>query len=119
LKRFLFHNRPVEFDMFSKIALVDLIDAPQTVESLTNEIWVRVLKSIDQENLRKSDRSEILDLFDEEFQIFRKQILGDLEESATEYQNLVRAFIIQKLENIKEFAEKISTRWKRKNKGLI
>lgn len=119
LKRFLFHQRPIELDMFSKIALVDLIDAPQTVETLTNEIWLRVLKNIDQDHLREADRDIILELYETEFETYKKQILGNLVESTIEYESLLRTFIIQCISDIKNFAEKVSTKWKSKNKGLI
>jgi hypothetical protein len=119
LKRFLFYQRPIQLDMYSKIALVDLIDSPQTIEELTTEIWVRVLKSIDQDNLKSSERSEILELFSQEFEIYQKQILGNLDEKSIEYQNLVRNFVINSLADTKEFCAKVSTRWKTKNKGLI
>jgi hypothetical protein len=119
LKRFLFYQRPIQLDMYSKIALVDLIDSPQTIEELTTEIWVRVLKSIDQDNLKSSERSEILELFSQEFKIYQKQILGNLDEKSIEYQNLVRNFVINSLADTKEFCAKVSTRWKTKNKGLI
>lgn len=118
LKRFLFHQRPIELDMFSRISLVDLIDSPQAVETLTQEIWLRVLKNIDQDNLRTSDRDILLNLFSDEFEIYKKQIIGNLEQG-TKYENLVREFIIKHISDTKSFAEKVSTYWKTKNKGLI
>lgn len=119
LKRFLFHTRPIEFHMYSKIALVDLIDAPQTSEELSNEIWKRVLHSIDQDKIREEGRDEILELFSSEFQIYKRQILIGLNDTSEEYQKLVRNFIQTQLGDIKLFSEKLSTRWKTKNKGLI
>ncbi len=119
LKRFLFHVRPIEIDMHSKVALVDLIDSPQTVEELTDEIWTRTLKEIDIDDIAGGSRDEILDLFSEEFEIFKKQILLGLEESNQEYQKLIREFLQEKISDTKLFAEKLSTRLKTKNKGLI
>lgn len=119
LKRFLFHIRPIEIDMHSKVALVDLIDSPQTAEELTSEIWERTLKNIDNENIREAGREEILNLFSEEFEIFKRQVLEGLREDDVEYQKLLREFIQEHIKNIKLFAEKLSTRLKTKNKGLI
>lgn len=119
LKRFLFHIRPIEIQMFAHVSLVDLIDSSQSVGSLTSEIWDRVLKSIDKDNVLAGDRSEILSLFTQEFDIFKKQILTGLAESDPEYHHLVRDFVKEKLSDTKAFAEKISLYWKAKNKGLI
>lgn len=119
LKRFLFHLRPKELNVYSEISLVDLIDASQTTEQLSNEIWEKVRDSIDIKNIRNSERKEILDLFNEEFAIFKKQILIGLKEESEEYQRLLRDFILKNIENIKLFCEKLSNNLKNKNKGLI
>lgn len=119
LKRFLFHVRPSDFDKYSKIALVDLIDSPQTSEQLSSEIWKRVLHSIDYDRIREADRAVIIQLFSQEFEIFKKQILIGLPESGEDYQKLIRGFVQDKLNETKTFCEKLSTKLKTKNKGLI
>lgn len=119
LKRFLFHIRPKEFNIYSEITLVDLIDSSQTSNDLTTEIWEKVTKGIDKENIHMGDREQILSLFSSEFEIFKKQILGNLDINSTEYQALLRTFITDCLRNNKLFCEKISLRYKSKNKGLI
>lgn len=119
LKRFLFHVRPVEINMFSEIALVDLIDSAQTPETLTTEIWERVKKGIDKDNLINASREEILKLFSNEFEIFERQLLVGLKPDSEEYQKLVRSFLTEHLNDTKLFCEKISFKYKSKNKGLI
>jgi predicted transcriptional regulator len=119
LKRFLFHIRPIEIDIYAKVALVDLIDSPQTSQELTAEIWERTLNEIDKENLKEGSREEILELFKEEFEVYNRQILTNLDESDSEYQKLTREFIQNHISNTKLFAEKLSTKLKEKNKGLI
>lgn len=119
LKRFLFHIRPKEINIYAEISLVDLIDASQTQEQLSNEIWEKVRSSIDTKNIKNATREEIIDLFTEEFEVYKKQILQGLSEDSEEYQKLLRQFIIDCTNNVKLFCEKISTSLKNKNKGLI
>ncbi len=119
LKRFLFHIRPVEIDMYSIVALVDLIDSSQTADLLTKEIWERTLMRIDKKDLFNGDREQIISLFQKEFEVYKKQILSGLNESQVEYQSLLRDFIQKNLADTKLFAEKISLYWKNNNKGLI
>lgn len=119
LKRFLFHIRPIEIDMYARIALVDLINSAQSSEQLTAEIWKKVLHEIDKEKIYTGDRNQILSLFHDEFAIYEKQILNGLEESHPDYQRLLREFIQEKLADTKLFAEKLSLYWKNKNKGLV
>ncbi|MEI7583163.1 hypothetical protein [Runella sp.] len=119
LKRFLFHIRPVEVDMFSEIALVDLIDSAQTTEALTTEIWEKVKKGIDKENLTNASREEVLKLFSNEFEVYERQLLVGLKPESEEYQKLIRSFLTKHLSDTKLFCEKISLKYKTKNKGLI
>ncbi len=119
LKRFLFHIRPIQIDMHSKVALVDLIDSPQTAEELTNEIWVRTLNEIDSKNIKEGNRETILELFSKEFEVYKRQVLEGLKEDDVEYQRLVREFVQEHIKNTKLFAEKLSTKLKTQNKGLI
>ncbi|WP_348800415.1 P-loop NTPase fold protein [Flavobacterium adhaerens] len=119
LKRFLFHVKPKEINIYSEVSLVDLIDASQTTEQLSNEIWEKVRNTIDTTNIRNGSRDEIIDLFKEEFAIYKKQILLGLAEESEEYQKLLRDFLLKNLNDTKLFCEKISTKLKNKNKGLI
>lgn len=119
LKRFLFHIRPIQMDMFSEIALVDLIDAAQTKDTLTKEIWEKVKTGIDKENLINGSREEVLKLFSKEFEIYEKQFLVGLKSESEEYQRLIRSFLTEHINDTKLFCEKISLKYKTKNKGLI
>lgn len=119
IKRFLYHSQPIEISMYSKVGLVTLLYSAQTKEQLTTEIWDEVLKSIDQKNLRKGSRDEILELFPDEFNTYKEQILVGLDNNDAEYKKLVREFVIEKLKNVKELSEKISTNWKDENKSLV
>lgn len=119
LKRFLFHIKPREIINYSHIALVDLLNSPQTKEELSAEIWNRILEKIDFNKLRQGSRDQILDLFKEEFLVYERQILVGLNPESEEYQKLVRDFLLISLNDKKLIAEKISLLWKNKNKGLI
>jgi hypothetical protein len=119
LKRFLFHVKPEELKSYAHIALIDLLNSSQTEENITNEIWSNVLIQIDNYKLYEADRAEIIGLFQNEFDIYNKQILVGLEETSVAYQELVREFVIKKLNDKRSFCEKLSSYWKAKNKGLI
>lgn len=119
LKRFLFHVKPIEISMYGHVALIGLLNSSQTAEELTKEIWEKLLNGIDKEGFRKGTREQLLTLFHEEFEIYQKQILQGLQETSSEYQKLLRDFIINKTSDLKLFSEKISLHWKNKNKGLV
>jgi hypothetical protein len=119
IKRFLYHKQPAKIKMHSQVGLITLLYAAQTKEQLTEEIWQKLLESIDITNTRNGAREEILALFGNEFLIFKRQILAELSETDSEYQKLVREFISANLKDTKLLCEKISLKWKDKNKALI
>ncbi|MBE9584024.1 AAA family ATPase [Mucilaginibacter sp. JRF] len=119
LKRLLFHIKPREIEMYSEVALIGLLSSSQTKEELTNEIWEKTLASIDKTKIRAGSREELLNLFEEEFEIYKKQILVGLKEESDDYQRLLRDFLLTHTKNTKLFCEKLSIKIKSKNKGLI
>ncbi|TDX11346.1 AAA family ATPase [Flavobacterium sp. S87F.05.LMB.W.Kidney.N] len=119
IKRFLYHTQPIEIKMHSQVGLITLLYAAQTKEQLSEEIWQKLLESIDTLNLRNGTREEVLDLFSDEFNVYKKQMLAELDETDNEYHKLVREFISKNLKNTKLICEKISLKWKDKNKALV
>lgn len=119
LKHLLYHERPIEFDMYSQIALIDLIDSSQTRNELIIELWKRLLNEIDNDLIRKGSREQIIELFNDDYLIYHKQFLAGLSESSIEFQKLSNQFIKDKLKDVKEFCSRLSLRLKNKKKGLI
>lgn len=119
LKRFLFSMKPREINLYAHVALVGLLQSAQTREELADEIWNGILENIDVDNLKQGSRDDLLELFSYEYEVYKKQILVGLDESNSEYQKLLRDFIFEKTNDIKLFCEKLSLRWKDKNKSLI
>lgn len=119
LKRFLYQKLPKEIKTHSQVALVGLLYSSQTKEELSKEIWDELLKKIDAEKISKGDKNVILDLFKEEYEVFKKQILEGLDEKSEKYQDLTRQFLLEHIDNTKLFCEKLSLRWKAKNKALV
>lgn len=119
LKRFLYQKLPTDIKIRSEVALIGLLYSAQTRETLTEEIWSNLLIKIDKKEFRKSDREQILELFGEEFDVYKKQILNGVNSDSDKYQDLVREFLIQKLNDKKSFCEKISLYYKNKNKALV
>ncbi len=119
IKRLLYHTQPIEISMYSQVALITLLYSSQSKEELTKEIWQKLLESIDKENLRNANRETLLKTFSTEFEVYKSQILVGLDEKSETYQNLVREFLLSRLNDIKGLSEKISLLFKNKNKALV
>lgn len=119
IKRLLFHTNPIEIAMHSEVSLVSLLYSSQTKEELTSEIWDKLIIKIDKDDVQSSDQSNILNIYHEEFTVFKKQFLVGLKENGKEYNKLVRRFLEDKLNDKKGFAEKLSLGAKGRNKALV
>jgi len=119
LKRFLYQKLPNDIKIRSQVSLIGLLYSSQTKDELTIEIWNEVLSKIDIKNIRKGSRDQILDLFCEEFEIYKKQILIGLDDTSEKYHDLVRSFVKEHINNIKLFCEKLSIKLKSQNKALV
>lgn len=119
IKRFLFHEQPIQIAMHSKVALVPLLFSAQTKEELSNEIWQKTFESVDSDNLRVQSKENILKIFDKEFEIFKNQILSDYSTDSSEYKRLTTEFVSEKLKDTKLFCKKISSYWMGKKKKLV
>lgn len=119
IKRFLYQKLPRDIKSHSHVTLVGLLSSSQTKEELSKEIWEQVLFKIDSEKIKSGSKEAILSLFDTEYDIYKKQILQGLDETSEKFQDLTRQFLIEHINNTKLFCEKLSLRWKSKNKALV
>ena len=119
LKRFFYYIKPTEIEMYAQLSLVDLLNAAQEPTGLTKDIWEKVLQTIDTKNILEQGRNELLNLYNDKFELFAKQFLAGLSEDSMDYQRLVSDFIIKQKEDIKYTCERLSFQLKAKGKGLI
>lgn len=118
VKRLLKHLKPRVIEN-SVTALVDLIDSSQIPDELSKEIWQKALFQIDKEKLLEGDKDTLLQLFEDRYTLYKKQILLGYEESTVTYKDLVNEFLSKSLSDTKYCCERVSKFWKSRNKGLI
>ena len=119
LRRFFYHIKPKEIEKYAQLALVDLLNCAQEPEGLTRDIWDNVRKSIDTGKVLEQGREELLDLYSDKHDLFKKQLLSGFSDDSVEYQRLVNDFIIMQKNDIKYTCERLSFKLKAKGKGLI
>lgn len=119
LKRFFYFIKPREIEIYAQIAVVDLLSSSQSPYELTNEIWSKVRESIDVKDIFNGSKEDLIELFSDKFEIFKKQFLSGIDTNSFDFHRLVTDFLITCKSDIKYTSERLSFKLKSKGKGLI
>lgn len=119
LKRFFYHIKPREIELYSQISIVDLLNSSQSPYELTNEIWSKVRESIDIKKFYDGSKDELIELYSDQFSIFQKQFLKGIDTNSIDYHRLVSDFLLKCKSDIKYTCERLSFNIKSKGRGLI
>ena len=119
LKRFFYYIKPAEIERYAQVSLVDLLKSAQEHEELTKGIWEEVRDSIDTKKVLLQGRKELLELYSDKYELYKKQILEGLSEDSVDFQRRVTDFIIEKTTDVKYTCERLSFKLKMEGRGLI
>jgi GTPase SAR1 family protein len=119
VNRLLFHNPPNAIKHFTQIAVVDLLECPETKENIEDETWKRLCGALDSKGLLNAHRAELLDLFEDRYKIAQQQTLAGLDEKSEAYNLRLNDLIEKWKSDLNYVCEKLSDYWKKNRKGLI
>jgi hypothetical protein len=119
IKKYLFSNPPPEIKHFAKVTVIDLLHCAQIENQLADEIWKSALALLDADGLLNNGRDKLIGLFDDKYQIFKKQFLEGLPENSVEYHRELSGFLDECKRDIKYCCERIKKYWANKAKGLV
>lgn len=119
INRILYHRPPHEIKHFSTVAVVDLLECPESKEQIDKELWSQLLESLDRDKVLQADRASLLLLFSDKFELAQRQVLTGLDPQGEAYNlklnDLVQAWLSDKV----YCAARLADYWKRRQKGLI
>lgn len=119
LRKLLYHNPPQYLSKYSRVAIADLLNTPEEESQIYEKIWSQIINCLDVDEILKSDRNSLLQLFSDNYETAKKQVLYGLNESSEVY-NLELNKLIQKwLEDKKYVAKRLVNYWRAKHKGCI
>ncbi len=119
IRRLLFHRPPTQIKHFGKVAVIDLLECDPDKDQIRVKTWENLIREIDTESILKGDRSELLELFSEKFEIAKKQMLAGLNSTTVAYNTQLNKLVSKWLADVEYCGEKLSYYWKKKQKGLI
>ncbi len=119
IKRLLHHNPPRWLKDHSAISIVDLLKVPEDNEVIRTKIWDSLVEQLDVENILKSDRSRVLQLFQDRYDIALKQDLSGLKHDSEKF-NLQLNGLISNWKTDKIYcAKRLAWHWSAQDKGVI
>lgn len=119
LRKLLYHKPPSYLAKHSKISIVDLLNVPEDEGLIRRDIWEQIIAQLDQESILKGDRGQLLYLFDDKYDLAKKQVLYGLDVNSEAYNVRLNELVSRWLEDREYCAEKLSTYWRRRHKGVI
>lgn len=119
MNRLLYHKPPNSIKHFTQIAVVDLLECPETHTNIENETWNQLIQKLDTEKLLEKDRSELLKLFADRFEVATRQSLAGLDEASEVYNVRLNALVDEWKADRPYCASKLADHWKRQRKGVI
>jgi hypothetical protein len=119
LRKLLYHNPPQYLSKHSRVAIADLLNVPENKSDIHNSIWEQVVNSLDVEEILFQDRNQLVVLFQDKFELAKKQTLFGLEEGSESFNLKLNDLVKEWLDDKKYVASRLVEFWKAKHKGCI
>ncbi len=120
IRRLLRHTPPKWLKENSVSAVVDMLDVPEDREKVHAEIWRRLVRDLDVENLLSSSRDNLLrELFSDRFKIASQQELAGLSKSGELYNDRLNSLVSDWKRDHEYCAKCLADRNNANGKGVI
>lgn len=120
IKRLLHHNVPRWLKDHAVIPIVDLLPTPESEELIRAAIWTTLVQRLDVNKLLESERDTLISvLFQDRFQIAKKQDLSGLPPSSESYNLKLNQLIAEWKEDKIYCSKRLAEYWEEKGKGVI
>ncbi|MCR9280844.1 MAG: hypothetical protein NXH99_04080 [Rhodobacteraceae bacterium] len=120
IRRLLRHTPPKWLKENSVSAVVDMLDVPEDREKVHAEIWRRLVRDLDVDNLLSSSRDSLLrELFSERFRVASQQELAGLSKNGELYNDRLNGLVSEWKRDHEYCAKCLADRNKANGKGVI
>jgi len=119
LRRLLLFNPPKHLEHFARIAIVDLLDIPDDKSSIHKYIWSELVSQLDVDNILRSDRGFLLKIFNEEYELAKKQNLFGIDNKSERFNELLNGLVNEWKNDYKLCAKAICKYHNKNLKGII
>lgn len=119
LRKLLYHNPPQYLTKYSRVAIADLLKVPENKDEVYASIWHQTIDNLDTDELLKGDRELLLKLFNDRFDIAKRQDLFGLDEKSEAYNLKLNGLVSQWISDKKYIARRLIEYWRTKHTGCI
>ncbi|WP_417744713.1 hypothetical protein [Rosistilla oblonga] len=115
----LFHRPPHAIKFFSKIAIIDLLECPEDRQTIQDSIETQLIEKLDTENLMQSDRDRLLEVFEDRFQVAKRQKLAGLDPAGENYNLQLNQLVGDWKSDSQYVISRLGHYWRGRGKGLV
>lgn len=120
IKRLLHHNVPRWLRDHAVVPIVDLLPTPESEDVIRKTIWDTLVSQLDADRLLSSERDTLLvNLFQDRYEVARKQDLSGLQISSESYNVKLNQLIHEWKADKIYCAKRLAEYWEKKGKGVI
>ncbi len=119
LRRLLYHDAPTQLVLRGFPIIVDCLRAPQEKNDLTTYIWNKITIALDQDGLLDGSMESLLQLFEDKFEIAKKQELAGYGMGSGGFIRARNALAVKWKEDKVYVAQRLKNYWLRNGKKLI
>ena len=119
LRKLLYHKPPQYLSKYSRVAIADLLKVPENKPEILESIWNQVVTSLDVDELLSQDRDHLVILFQDRYELAKKQILFGFDEGSDNFNLKLNELVKEWMGDKKYIASRLVEYWKSKHKGCI
>lgn len=119
LRKLLYHNPPQYLAKYSRVAIADLLNTPEEESKIYEKIWSEIIRCLDVDNLLESDRANLLQLFEDRYELAKKQVLFGLVETSEAFNIALNSLVETWLCDKQYVARRLVAYWRFKHKGCV
>jgi hypothetical protein len=119
LRKLLYHNPPQYLSKYSRVAIADLLNVPEKKSEIHASIWEQIVTILDVDEQLSMDRDQLVILFQDRYDLAKKQTLFGLEEGTENFNLKLNELVKEWISDKKYVASRLVEYWKIKHKGCV
>lgn len=119
LRKVLYHEPPLEFQLHAFPVIADCLSAPQQKTELTAHVWDQVITALDQNRVLSAPLEALVTLFEDRFAVAQVQDLAGYEPGSMDYIRERNRLVLEWRRDSPYVAKRLRQYWERKGKILV
>ena len=119
LRRLLIQSPPQFLSKHATVVRLDLLNIPDDVETIREHVWKQLIVELDVDRLLDKDRSVLLELYADRYEVAKKQTLVGIPEESIEYHQTLNTLVGDWKADLEHTASRLADYWRMQHRGVI